>query len=640
MAMTVGELNVEIGAKLDKLDRALNEMDRKMRSTAKKTESTWQKWGKKIGGVLAATFAASAIMNVGKEIFRVTAEFQKMGAVLSNTLGSQSKANMAMNDIKNFAAETPFSVRELTNSFVKLANQGFQPTMEQMRLMGDVASSTGKSFDQLTEAIIDAQTGEFERLKEFGIRAQKSGDQVTFTFKGIQTQVDFTSESIQQYILGLGELEGVQGANSKISQTLGGKFSNLGDALDNLYNTIGSGTSGPLMDLMDWSTDMIANLNGVLQLFTDLDTKLKNFNVALDLFTNDGKKTNQVFKLLENSTGETISNYEKLNIALYGFTDAQIKLAEEQRKLEKTQKDWIAEVQKGTTVLEQDATPAIFNFQKSMEDLYGKVPEETEEVEEKVRDFTDATLEQLEAMRDMGKMANLTEDELANLEKRLKAIYDLRGATRAAISFSLSPDQRETTDGTDIDAGRDYEDEIDSAIASANAFTEANKGLLEKLQQNREAVFQLASTISGTLGNAFASAMVNMKNFGQIMLDTLKGILQQLIAVVAQAAILAVIMNIINPGSATFKGAFKTILGFSGGLEGRASGGPVNFGQAYLVGERGPELFMPGRSGSIMPNNKLGMMGATVAVGGRLLGQDILISNARSQQGLSRQTGR
>jgi len=185
-----------------------------------------------------------------------------------------------------------------------------------------------------------------------------------------------------------------------------------------------------------------------------------------------------------------------------------------------------------------------------------------------------------------------------------------------------------------------FEDEMANAEASANAFLEANEGLLEKLQQNREAVFQLASSISGTLGNAFASAMVNMKNFGQMMLDTLKGILQQLIAVVAQAAILAVIMNIINPGSATFKGAFKTILGFSGGLEGRASGGPVNFGQAYLVGERGPELFMPGRSGSIMPNNKLGMMGATVAVGGRLLGQDILISNARSQQGLSRQTGR
>ena len=36
---------------------------------------------------------------------------------------------------------------------------------------------------------------------------------------------------------------------------------------------------------------------------------------------------------------------------------------------------------------------------------------------------------------------------------------------------------------------------------------------------------------------------------------------------------------------------------------GRASGGPVQGGTPYLVGERGPELFVPGRSGNIVPNN-------------------------------------
>ena len=38
----------------------------------------------------------------------------------------------------------------------------------------------------------------------------------------------------------------------------------------------------------------------------------------------------------------------------------------------------------------------------------------------------------------------------------------------------------------------------------------------------------------------------------------------------------------------------------------RAMGGPVSAGQTYLVGEKGPELFNPGRSGSIIPNHKLG----------------------------------
>lgn len=50
-----------------------------------------------------------------------------------------------------------------------------------------------------------------------------------------------------------------------------------------------------------------------------------------------------------------------------------------------------------------------------------------------------------------------------------------------------------------------------------------------------------------------------------------------------------------------------------GGLFGRASGGPVNAGQAYIVGERGPEVFVPGSSGSILPS--LGRAGGSGAWG-------------------------
>jgi TP901 family phage tail tape measure protein len=42
---------------------------------------------------------------------------------------------------------------------------------------------------------------------------------------------------------------------------------------------------------------------------------------------------------------------------------------------------------------------------------------------------------------------------------------------------------------------------------------------------------------------------------------------------------------------------------FGGGL---AKGGPVSSGQTYMVGERGPELFVPGRSGTIVANDKMG----------------------------------
>jgi len=45
---------------------------------------------------------------------------------------------------------------------------------------------------------------------------------------------------------------------------------------------------------------------------------------------------------------------------------------------------------------------------------------------------------------------------------------------------------------------------------------------------------------------------------------------------------------------------------------GRAMGGPVNPGTTYMVGERGPELFMPNTSGTIIPNNKLNGGGTVI----------------------------
>jgi len=52
------------------------------------------------------------------------------------------------------------------------------------------------------------------------------------------------------------------------------------------------------------------------------------------------------------------------------------------------------------------------------------------------------------------------------------------------------------------------------------------------------------------------------------------------------------------------------------GISGKASGGPVMGGTTYLVGERGPELFTPGSSGTITPNGAMGGNNITINVQG------------------------
>jgi len=216
-----------------------------------------------LGGMFAGVAVGGSMVSLGRNIIRVRSEFEKYRTVLANTLQSQEKAAIEFQKIQDFASTTPFSLRELTGSFIKLTNQGFKPSIEQMRNMGDLAASTGKGIDQLSEAILDAQMGEFERLKEFGIRAQKEGDKVKFTFKGVTKEVEYSEKAIRDYIVSLGDLNGVAGSTQKISETLGGQINNLGDSWDSLMNTMGKSSQNVFTGVISFTDKLIRNFESM-----------------------------------------------------------------------------------------------------------------------------------------------------------------------------------------------------------------------------------------------------------------------------------------------------------------------------------------------------------------------------------------
>lgn len=212
-----------------------------------------------------AAFVSGAI-SIVKQMVAIRQEFEKYEAILTNSLGSQKEARKEMQMLQEFAAATPFSLAELTGAFVKLTNYGLKPTREELRRYGDLSSSVGKGFDQFVEAVADAVTGQFERLKEFGIKASRAGDKVTFTFKEQATQVDNTAVAIKNYMLSLGDLQGIAGSMEAISQTVGGKLSNMGDAWDNLLNKMGERTGGFTAFVIRTMTGMIDKVGMSLEI--------------------------------------------------------------------------------------------------------------------------------------------------------------------------------------------------------------------------------------------------------------------------------------------------------------------------------------------------------------------------------------
>lgn len=122
----------------------------------------------------------------------------------------------------------------------------------------------------------------------------------------------------------------------------------------------------------------------------------------------------------------------------------------------------------------------------------------------------------------------------------------------------------------------------------------------------------VATSVSISIAESFSQSFAQLVVSGQSMLSGLKQIFanlaKQFAAMIIQAAALAALMTIISGGSfagaATAKGT-NFASRFMGGLTGKASGGAVISGTPYIVGEQGPELFMPGQSGTIIPNNNM-----------------------------------
>lgn len=265
-ASSVGDLGKRVNQTAGQYDGAAGKMTaanskigQSSKNAGKAVSGSFSGAAKSLDGMsnsIAGAFTIGALLSFGSAVINITAEFQKLEAVLTNTLGSNGAAKTAMLQIEAFAATTPYSVAEATGAFLKLQNSGLKPTMSDMRAFGDLAANAGKGLDMMAEAVNDAARGEFERLKEFFVDASVKGDKVALTFKGVATEVDNNAESIKKYLVALGESNGVAGATDKISATLGGRLNNLKDSWDRLLKTVGN-SSGALSGAADFFAFLI-----------------------------------------------------------------------------------------------------------------------------------------------------------------------------------------------------------------------------------------------------------------------------------------------------------------------------------------------------------------------------------------------
>lgn len=193
---------------------------------------------------MATGFSAGLLLT---QLSDTTQKFQVLRATLETATGGVDEAGQAFDRLQVFASKTPFSVEESIQAFIKLKNLGLDPTESALNSYGNTASAMGKSLDQFIEAVADASVSEFERLKEFGIKAKNQGDTIAFTFRKMKTEVANNAEAIEQYLQDLGENE-FAGAMERQAATYDGALSNMEDSWDQLLLKISDDGAGDAME--------------------------------------------------------------------------------------------------------------------------------------------------------------------------------------------------------------------------------------------------------------------------------------------------------------------------------------------------------------------------------------------------------
>ena len=184
---------------------------------------------------------------------------------------------------------------------------------------------------------------------------------------------------------------------------------------------------------------------------------------------------------------------------------------------------------------------------------------------------------------------------------------------------------------------------------------------LEAIKQQEELYKQLGDTVKDGLVDSIKAAIDDTRTLGDALASMLSRLSDQFLQLAANMAfygnaqgtlrnaqgqrtgggIFGTIINALLPGPAaplptnSFAGVSNDVLDsvLSGVSGEKALGGPVSSGRSYLVGERGPELFVPGAQGNIVPNDAMSSTNVVVNV-------DASGTEVQGNQGNADQLGR
>lgn len=135
------------------------------------------------------------------------------------------------------------------------------------------------------------------------------------------------------------------------------------------------------------------------------------------------------------------------------------------------------------------------------------------------------------------------------------------------------------------------DDDLEPALLSVRV---GNAGFARDVAAMRDELESVLGSGAERASLRVEAGLLRAVRSGKLGFEELKGVALSALDAIASAALKAGVQSVLSGG-----GLSGALAGLIGGLPGRATGGPVSPGRAYVVGERGAEVFVPTASGRI-----------------------------------------
>jgi tape measure domain-containing protein len=605
-----------------KLEGAVSKAQNSIQKTSKgirntgKAADTASKGVNKLGKAVRGLAAGFGIFQAGKFVIFKTAELERQTKSLEVLTGSLGNARSIIKELQQFGAVTPFTSAELIETAKRLKAFGFETEqiVDVTKRLADVAGATGADLGGIATAFGQIQAKgrlqgeELLQLQERGIGLQDelvkmygfTADEFRKALEGGRISADAVNVALQNITDTGGKY-----ANGAIAQseTLSGKFSTLVDNITVLAQHIGNALAPALKNILGLTNQILSGFNDILSsqvargvASTKLamltpggtmgDIAQMRANVAAMPTTTlrDDASIQQTARRLTDiqtfvrELGAAINTRRPINIeGTEGTTSKEARALESLQALIQSS---LGELGRRQLQLRAEDKPKVIEPPKLLTRTNTGLTPTGLSPEEQARK---AGAERLQALQDQALIVSgITEEErtMLTLETTIAAINRDRNVLGDALTEKLIAAEENLVRQKIV--AKDLTKEEKERLAVSDR-------LAQEMQKQKEFAAQVGQTIKQGITNSILDAVDGSKSLS----ESLSGILRQLGGM------------FLNQGIGGIGKAF--------GIPGYANGGRPAVGRASIVGERGPELFVPDRAGTIVPNNAMGG-GASVTV--------------------------